>query len=79
MAVGAAVAHSGRLWRPAILLQGSCKVWKLVDRWKDDRPASPFFASSDHLLRLAGRLGSKPARQQAHLTLWLAQHAREAG
>eukprot|EP00969_Alexandrium_andersonii_P203265 8982023-Alexandrium_andersonii.AAC.1 len=50
MAVGAAVAHSGRLRGPAILLQACCKVWKLVDRWKDDRPVSPFFASSDHLL-----------------------------
>eukprot|EP00969_Alexandrium_andersonii_P094383 4169778-Alexandrium_andersonii.AAC.1 len=54
------------------------QAWKAVDRWKDDRPSCPFFASSDHLLRFAGRLDSKPARQQAYLSLWLAQHAREA-
>eukprot|EP00969_Alexandrium_andersonii_P061006 2688035-Alexandrium_andersonii.AAC.1 len=78
MAAGAAVAHSGRLWGPAVLLQASCKSWKLVDRWKEDRPACPFFACSDHLLRFAGRLDSKLARQQAYLTLWLVQYAREA-
>eukprot|EP00969_Alexandrium_andersonii_P166119 7340202-Alexandrium_andersonii.AAC.1 len=72
MAVGATVAHSGRLRGPASLLQAACKTWKLVDRWKDDRPGCPFFADTDHLLRFAGRLDSKPARQQAYLTLWLA-------